>query len=201
MLDAHCLFPQCVQAVIPLIGGVLVQSLHLLPGRWRQWIGLVASGEDLWGSSAGFSWLQGPGKWQRPSGRCRWYVEPLAVATAGHVHSQGSEVNEWHSVEVPSSVPTPEVPGAIGGACSQTPSRGGPHPPLESKMPGVVCPHCPYPTQEAPCYLRAHSCAEKDIPVVVPPLLLLPSETMAPSFFCRPEPPLMHSLGCGTLLP
>ena len=35
-LDACCLFPQCVQAVIPLTGVVLVYSLHVLPGRGRQ---------------------------------------------------------------------------------------------------------------------------------------------------------------------
>lgn len=48
-LDACYFFPQCVQTVIPLIGGVLVQGLHLLPGRWRQSARPVVS-----------AWLLGP---------------------------------------------------------------------------------------------------------------------------------------------
>ena len=32
-LDACCLFPQCVQTVIPLIVGVPVYGFHLFPGR------------------------------------------------------------------------------------------------------------------------------------------------------------------------
>ena len=35
-LDACCLFLQCMQAIIPLIGVVQVQGQHFLPGRWRQ---------------------------------------------------------------------------------------------------------------------------------------------------------------------
>ena len=42
-LNACCLFLQCVQGAIPLIGGVLVYGLHMLPGRWRQWVEPVAS--------------------------------------------------------------------------------------------------------------------------------------------------------------
>ena len=32
------------------------------------------------------------------------------------------------------------------------------------------------------CHPRAHACAEKDVPMTAPPLLLLPSPTMAPCF-------------------
>ena len=32
-----CLFPQCVQAFISLIGGMKVFALPVLPGRWGQW--------------------------------------------------------------------------------------------------------------------------------------------------------------------
>lgn len=32
-LDACCLFPQCVQAIVPLLGGMKVYSLCVLPGR------------------------------------------------------------------------------------------------------------------------------------------------------------------------
>ena len=60
--------------------------------------------------------------------------EPMAVATAGHVHSQGSEGNRWHLVAVPSFTVTPEVTGAIGGTYSQTA--------LESEMPEEVFPCC-----------------------------------------------------------
>ena len=42
-LDACSLFLQCVQAVIPLIGGVQVHSLPMLPGRWGQWVALADS--------------------------------------------------------------------------------------------------------------------------------------------------------------
>ena len=62
------------------------------------------------------------------------------MATAWHVHSQGSEGNEWHLVEVPSSVVTLEVTWVMGGACSWTPNGGGPCPPLESKMDVAVFP-------------------------------------------------------------
>ena len=67
-LGACCLFPRCVQAAIPLIGGVLVDGLLVLPGRRRQWAGPVASawllaldsGKDLLGGDAGCFWFQGP---------------------------------------------------------------------------------------------------------------------------------------------
>ena len=38
-LDACYLFPQCVQAIFPM----LAYGLHVLPVRWKQWTGLVAS--------------------------------------------------------------------------------------------------------------------------------------------------------------
>ena len=37
--DACCFFHQCVQAIIPLIRGVLVYGLCVLPGRLGQWKG------------------------------------------------------------------------------------------------------------------------------------------------------------------
>ena len=52
--------------------------------------------------------------------------EPLAAATARHVCSQGSEDNKCCSVVVPSSVVTPGVTGALGGACSLSPSGDRP---------------------------------------------------------------------------
>ena len=55
------------------------------------------------------------------------------MAAAGHLLSQGSE-SENGVVAVPSSVPTSEVTGAVGGTCSQTPGGGRPCPPLESEM-------------------------------------------------------------------
>ena len=52
------------------------------------------------------------------------------MAATGCVSSQGSESNKrWCSVAEPSSLPTSEVTGAAGGACSQTPVGGRPHPP------------------------------------------------------------------------
>ena len=38
----------------------------MLPGRWGQWAGPVAT-----------AWLLGPGQWQLPSRRWRWCPEPL----------------------------------------------------------------------------------------------------------------------------
>ena len=48
---------------------------------------------------------------------------------------------QLHLVAVPSSVLTSEMTGAVGGASSQTPRGGWPHPHLESEMTAVVCPH------------------------------------------------------------
>ena len=31
-------FPQCMQAIIPLIGGVQVYSLHMTLGKWEKWV-------------------------------------------------------------------------------------------------------------------------------------------------------------------
>lgn len=111
-------FPQCVQAIIPLIGGVLVYSLHMLPGmvaigkaysqclvaghlavaRTHKEVTVPAapgcrslgSGSDpqVGGSDAQSLWQQ---KW------------------LGHVCSQGSEGNGWHLVAGPSSTAIPEV--------------------------------------------------------------------------------------------
>ena len=54
---------------------------------------------------------------------------------------------------VPSSVPISEVTGAAGGTCSQTPSGGGPCPPLVSKMTAVVHPRCLYCARGAALHL------------------------------------------------
>ena len=71
---------------------------------------------------------------------CRWCLEHLEVSAAGWVHSHVSDYGaRWCSVAVPSSLPSSEVPGAAGGACSQTCSVGRPHPPLVSEMTAVVC--------------------------------------------------------------
>lgn len=57
------------------------------------------------------------------------------------MHSQRCESNNSLCfVVVPSSVATPEVTGAIGGACSQTPSSDRLCPPLESEMAVAVYP-------------------------------------------------------------
>ena len=109
----------------------------------------------------------------------------MVVAAAGQVHSQGSESNSgWFLVSVPSSLPTSEVTWATGGAPSQTPSGGGPHPslvfemtdccgwplmPVEHVRGAVLClaPDCP---------LRVCACALKGIPRAVCPLpLTLPN--------------------------
>ena len=161
--DACCLFPQCVQTVIPLIGGVLVQGLHLLPGRWRQSARPVVSawllGPWQWWGPAG-RWhrlLLVAGPWQVVAGRCRQCPEPLAAARAECVHSQGSEGNRWCSVAVPSSVPIQEMIGTISGDHSGTPGGSRPCLPLQSKMPKVICPQV---VQEAPCHPRAWVCRE-----------------------------------------
>ena len=86
--------------------------------RWRQWEKLVAS-----------AWFLSLWQCQRPTWRCRWHLECLAVAAAECVHSHMSENNNGKClVAVPSSVPIPEATGAIGRACSQIPSDGRPHP-------------------------------------------------------------------------
>ena len=73
------------------------------------------------------------------------------MATAGWVFFQGSENNNgWCSVAMPSFLPTSEVTGVTGGACSQTPSGGRSCPTLVSEMTAVVCPRCLWITQEVP---------------------------------------------------
>ena len=46
---------------------------------------------------------------------------------------------------------TLEALGATSGACSWTPSGGRAHPPLESEITAVACPHHLKTMQEAPC--------------------------------------------------
>ena len=92
-----------------------------------------------------------------PSGRvlgsdsdqvCGHCLARSAVAPTGLVCSQGWESNNrWCSVTLPSSVVPLRWLGATGGACSWTPSGGRPHPPLDSEILVVFCPH----HQEAPC--------------------------------------------------
>ena len=40
VLDANCLFPQCVQALIPLIAGVLLYGLQVFQGNGNNGWGL-----------------------------------------------------------------------------------------------------------------------------------------------------------------
>lgn len=69
-LGACCLFPRCVQAAIPLIGGVLVDGPLVLPGRRRQWAGPGASawllaldsGKGLLGGDARLLLVSGPSR-------------------------------------------------------------------------------------------------------------------------------------------
>ena len=69
-------------------------------------------------------------------------LEHLAVAVAGCMSSQGSESNHgWFSVTIISSVVPSEVTGVTSLACSWILSGSRPHPPLESEITDVVCPH------------------------------------------------------------
>ena len=84
VLDACCPFPQCVQAVIPLIGHVLVYDLHVLLGRWRQMAGPVARPSTV-AKTHGEVTQAIPGCWilRRdidPQGSVKQSPEPLAVA-------------------------------------------------------------------------------------------------------------------------
>ena len=121
------------------------------------------------------------------------------------MHSQGIEDNnEWCSVAVPSSSLTPEMIGATGGAHSWIPSDGRPCALWSLRWlwqfaPTTCIPCClwpvqkvahpPYPTAKASHRPRAHACAEKEIPMVVLPLLLLPSLTIASCFSLASRPP------------
>ena len=152
-LSICCLFLWCEQVVIPRV-------LSVFPGRRRQWVGLVVSAWLL-----GSSQQQGPaGRWHRlllaagpwevamSLGRFKRFPEHLPVAASGCVSFQGSEsTNTRCLVTMPSSVVPSEVIGATSSAYSQTPSGGGPHPPLESEITAVVCLHHLRTTQEAPC--------------------------------------------------
>ena len=112
----------------------LYRLLPVLPGRWRQWVGLVASAWLL-----GCWWQQGPtGRWHRMlTCSCRALgsdnepqdglgsAQSIYLAVAGRVCFQGNESNSgWCSVAVHSFAP---ISGAAGGSCSSAPSCGGPH--------------------------------------------------------------------------
>ena len=154
-----------------------------------------------------------------PPGRYRQHPEGLAVAAAGRVHSQGSESNSgWCSVALPSSMPLSDVTWASGGTCSQTPSGGGPHPPLESVMTVVFAPTTCRPCKRCPVALSLHRRRfsahglhqrhpilqrlqeQRKLFLWWSALLLSSSPAMAPCFSCWPRPP-PGSLSCGPPLP
>ena len=96
-VDACCLFPSHVQAVVPLMGvcscmacacfqggGGNKQHLQAVPG-----LGALGSGSD-------------------PT-EVGWCLGPLAVATAGRGHSQGGAGEEQHLVAGYSTLVTPEL--------------------------------------------------------------------------------------------
>ena len=132
----------------------------------------------------------------------------MAVAEAGCVHYQGSESNNgWCLVAVPSSVPNSEVTGSTGGACSWTPSSGGPCPSLAG-LPLLPLDH----VRGAPsCLAQARGVSlpvsppskrlqvHKDIPMEV-----YSSSSYPPQQWCFASPAgphlLLVFLGCGTLL-
>lgn len=59
-VDVCCLFPQCVQAVIILIGSV--HGLDVLTGRWGHWV-----------MPTGGAWLPSPWQWWQLIGR--WWQQ------------------------------------------------------------------------------------------------------------------------------
>ena len=134
------------------------------------------------------------------------HPEHLAVAVAEHVHSKGSETNnEGHSIAVPSSVQTSDMTGAVGGAfLIQLVMADHTHlwnlRWLWRFAPAARSPLKRSPAAESP-HVHRERCFHGG-----PPLLLLPSPTVAPCFFCRPRPPpefpqLSHSTPQPILLP
>ena len=68
------------------------------------------------------------------SWKCQWSLAFLLCLLCGSGSSsvcsrRSGSSNRWCLVAVPSFFPNFEVTGSSGGACSQTPSCGGPHPP------------------------------------------------------------------------
>ena len=145
------LFLWCEHAVIPRI-------LSVFSGRRRQWVGPAVS-----------AWSLGSQQQQGPAGRQQrlllvagpWEVvmssrqickgtEHLAVATAECVSSQGSKSNNSLCLI---AVPSSEVIGNEGGACSGTPNGSGPRPPLELVITAVVCPATCRPCMKHPVSL------------------------------------------------
>ena len=82
-LDACCLFPQCVQGIILLTGGMQVHGLCLLPGRWGQWV-VPAGAPGCWALGSGGNPQGGMGC------RFRLLAEPLAVAVTHREVSLGA---------------------------------------------------------------------------------------------------------------
>ena len=173
------------------------RELKVVGRAWNQYL-VVGPLTVVWTHGKGL------GKWQWPSGMSGWYTGPLTMATAGSVHSQGSESkNRWCLVAIPSSAMTPEMTGATGGACSWTPSGGRPCPPLEGcEMAVVIFPLCPYHMQEAPWSPRAYTyiCWEKySYGSPTPPTLKLPNNGTL--LLLWGQGLLLCSLCCGALLP
>ena len=81
-LDFCCLFPQYIHGVVPLIVGVQVYGLHVLPGRWRKWVAPV-----------GGNCLPGPWHWQGPLIR-GWLQQATpdcwALVSDSDIHGGGS---------------------------------------------------------------------------------------------------------------
>ena len=119
-LGACCLFPQCVLAIIPLLGGVQVWRPTRAPGahaRWGQW--LVPASISLCSSSAGPCLPLEPvmvvAACARPQSSCRQW--PVAW-----VHAQGKKLLWW-------SCPSPRVPTPTMAPCFSGGPRLLPHKP------------------------------------------------------------------------
>ena len=138
-MNICCLFLQCEQAVIP-------RMLNVFSGRRRQWVGPAVSAWSL-----GSQQQQGPaGRWHRlllvagpwevvisSRQNCK-VTRAFGSSNSRCMSSQGSEnSNNLCLIAMPSS----EVIGTTGGACSGTPSCNRPQPPLESVIAVVLCPH------------------------------------------------------------
>lgn len=147
-LGVWCLFPQCLVAFIPLIEGVQVHSLCVVPGSLWQWVvpghWALSSGDNLQGYRGS--------KWPLESGLLAVAVtpkevEPLAAATLGCVPSQVAGDNGRRSVAESSVAETPVVTGWQAVPCLGSLSGSGPCPPLKYKRAVAVC-ICPYSPHE-----------------------------------------------------
>ena len=125
-MDACCLFPQCVQAIISLLECMPAHGLQVLPGRWGEMsstcrqhsvarpLAVVRTCGEVRVQAAPDCRALGSGtdpQGRRGSVQILWQWQQQGAC----IHREG-QGNQWHSVAGP-SLATSAVTSTMGGAC------------------------------------------------------------------------------------